>query len=212
MKPVVAASVIVMGCALLVTMEDADEIGFVVAVLSAAAEMPFVPVKLNVPVPPVDCFLMMTDVSGNDTANSMPSPVVPLFPSCHPTVKVSEVMPVPTYWTEPHVEPFFVLVHSTPAMLVLRARKKETPLTRNSTSPPRRETDTDPLVAENPVRLQTVVVLFEPTAPPSRSTCRTGLSTGLLNVIVTVWEVPYGEGLTYSEGLPATEAPYGLTQ
>ena len=108
--------------------------------------------------------------------------------------------------------PFLVFVHSVPVTLVLVALKKELPLTMNSTSPPRRDIATVPPVAAKLDIVQTVVVLFVPAVPPRRSTCRTGLSTGLLNVNITVCVVPFGDGLTIRDGLPATDPPYGLTQ
>ena len=97
------ASVTVIGFALLVTVDEADAMGFVVAVFRLALATPFAPVNVNVPVPPADCLLIMTLVSGKLSARSMLSPPLmpPLSGPAQVIEKVSEVMPVPVNWTEP---------------------------------------------------------------------------------------------------------------
>ena len=101
-----AASVMVMACELLRTADAAEETGLRVAVFKLAFATPFVPVKVKTPVPPVDCLLMMTLVSGVLTARSMLSPAPLLFGPAHAIENVSDVMPVPVKRMEPHaVEP-----------------------------------------------------------------------------------------------------------
>ena len=191
-----------------VTVDDAELIGLVVAVLRLALATPLVPVKLKVPVPPADCFLMTTLLSGKLSASSMPSPVAPLLVSAHVMLNETDVIPVPVIWTEPHAVPAGATVHSAPVATLLVTRLNEVPVKLNcellfdSSAKP-----TVPPVETELPSVHTVVESFVPFVPPNRSMWSTGLSTGLLKVNVKVSVVPNGAGLMKSDGPPLTAAP-----
>ena len=204
---------IVIGLALLVTVDAAEAIGFVVAVFRLAFATPFVPVNAKVPVPPADCLLMTTLVSGMLTASSIPSPVPALLVSAQVMLNDTDVMPVPLIRTEPHAVPAAPTVHSAPDTALLVARLKEFPVMTNWALEPasKDRLGAAPVDVDAP-NVHTVVESFEPLDPPRRSMWIIGLSTGLLNVNVNVSLVPNGAGLIYSEGPLLTAVPYGFVQ
>ena len=72
-----------------------------VAVFKLALATPFVPEKVNVPVPPADFLLTITFVSGVLIAMSTPSPRPLLLGPAQAIENVSDVMPVPVKSREP---------------------------------------------------------------------------------------------------------------
>lgn len=156
----------------------------VVAVLSVGEPTPLVPANVNGPAVTLTvCLRTTTKVSGTVKASSNASPE-PALPAMT-TLNDNCVMLVPTNWIEPQAVPFVVPSHSVPtADATPVVRTKFAPVTTNWELPLRRLNETA-LVATEPLSVHELE-LDAPETPPRRSMCMTGLSTGLLKVIVTV--------------------------
>lgn len=118
-------------------------------------------------------------------------------------LKTSCVTLVPRNWTEPHAVPVAVPSHSVPELVPPVVRTKFEPASVNCALPLKRDIVT-PDDAVDPVNVQELEFAVPAAEPPRRSICMTGLSTGLLNVIVTV-EPVFGI-VSWMDGTPAIVA------